>query len=113
MNHSFYSADRTTHLKIVVVALVAGIAMAGLLSKALSAATVPAADTRAWDNLPRYLSFAALPLPPGRHEAIIEFKDASGQVVSTFTKVFTLNIPADGRDKVVFVSDRSATPQTL
>ncbi len=29
MNHSFYSADRTTHLKIVVVALVAGIAMAG------------------------------------------------------------------------------------
>ena len=30
MNHSFYSADRTTHLKIVVVALVAGIAMAGL-----------------------------------------------------------------------------------
>ena len=30
MNHSFYSADRTTHLKIVVVALVAGIAVAGL-----------------------------------------------------------------------------------
>jgi len=101
------SRDRTTQQ----VGL--GIAMAGLLSKALSAATVPAADTRAWDNLPRYLSFAALPLPPGRHEAIIEFKDASGQVVSTFTKVFTLNIPADGRDKVVFVSDRSATPQTL
>ena len=24
MNHSIYSADRTTHLKIVVVALVAG-----------------------------------------------------------------------------------------
>ena len=29
MNHSIYSADRTTHLKIVVVALVAGIALAG------------------------------------------------------------------------------------
>ena len=29
MNHSFHSADRTTHLKIVVVALVAGIAVAG------------------------------------------------------------------------------------
>jgi hypothetical protein len=26
MNHSIYSADRTTHLKIVVIALVAGIA---------------------------------------------------------------------------------------
>ncbi len=30
MNHSIYSADRTTHLKIVVVALVAAIAVAGL-----------------------------------------------------------------------------------
>ena len=30
MNHSIYSADRTTHLKNVVVALVAGIAVAGL-----------------------------------------------------------------------------------
>ena len=30
MNHSIYSADRMTHLKVVVVALVAGIAVAGL-----------------------------------------------------------------------------------
>jgi len=29
MNHSIYSADRTTHLKIVVMALVAGIVAAG------------------------------------------------------------------------------------
>ena len=29
MNHSIYSADRMTHLKIVVVALVAGILIAG------------------------------------------------------------------------------------
>jgi hypothetical protein len=29
MNHSIYSADRTTHLKIVVVALIAAIAVAG------------------------------------------------------------------------------------
>jgi L-asparaginase/Glu-tRNA(Gln) amidotransferase subunit D len=29
MNHSIYSADRSTHLKIVVIALVAGIALAG------------------------------------------------------------------------------------
>jgi hypothetical protein len=29
MNHSIYSADRTTHLKVVVVALIAGIAVAG------------------------------------------------------------------------------------
>jgi hypothetical protein len=30
MNHSIYSAERTTHLKIVVVALCAAIAAAGL-----------------------------------------------------------------------------------
>ena len=30
MNHSIYSADRSTHLKIVVVALVAGIVAVGL-----------------------------------------------------------------------------------
>ena len=30
MNHSLLSADRGTHVKIVVVALVAGIAVAGL-----------------------------------------------------------------------------------
>jgi hypothetical protein len=29
MNHSLHSADRATHLKIVVVALAAGIAVAG------------------------------------------------------------------------------------
>ncbi|AMA58488.1 hypothetical protein LPJ38_26330 [Bradyrhizobium daqingense] len=29
MNHSIHSADRATHLKIVVVALIAGIAVAG------------------------------------------------------------------------------------
>jgi hypothetical protein len=29
MNQSFHSADRATHLKIVVVALIAGIAVAG------------------------------------------------------------------------------------
>lgn len=38
MNHSIHSADRATHLKIVVMALVAGIAVA---SFALSARTNP------------------------------------------------------------------------
>jgi hypothetical protein len=30
MNHSIYSVDRSTHLKVVVVALVAGIVVVGL-----------------------------------------------------------------------------------
>ena len=29
MNHSIYSADRMTHVKVVVIALVAGIGVAG------------------------------------------------------------------------------------
>ena len=36
MNHSIHSADRATHLKIVVVALVAGIAVAGVALAARS-----------------------------------------------------------------------------
>ena len=30
MNHSFYSVDRTTHLKIVALALIGAIAVAGI-----------------------------------------------------------------------------------
>lgn len=38
MNHSLYSADRMTHLKIVVVALVAAVGIAGVgISARLSA----------------------------------------------------------------------------
>jgi hypothetical protein len=42
MNHSIYSADRSTHLKIVIVALVAGIAVAGV---AVSSRTDPNAGS--------------------------------------------------------------------
>jgi len=38
MNHSIHSLDRSTHLKIVVVALVAGIVVAGLGITARSSA---------------------------------------------------------------------------
>ena len=38
MNHSIHSLDRSTHLKIVVLALVAGIVVAGLGISARSSA---------------------------------------------------------------------------
>jgi hypothetical protein len=38
MNHSIHSADRSTHLKIVVMALVAGIAVAGFAISARTSA---------------------------------------------------------------------------
>ncbi len=50
-----------------------GIAVAGLVSKMVSAATVPAADTRSWENLPHYLSFVNVPLPPGQRVATVQF----------------------------------------
>jgi hypothetical protein len=84
-----------------------GIAAAGLVSKLVSAATTPAADTRAWDNLPNYLSFAAVSLPHGEHVATVEFLDQSGRPLAKLTKKITINVPED-RDAVVFISDRTS-----
>ncbi len=100
------SRDRTTR----EVGL--GLAAAGLFSKILSASTTPQADTRSWESLPLFLTFAALEVPPGSHTATVEFLDANRNVIGTLTKTITLNVPASG-DKVVFVSDKSSTPQSL
>ncbi len=90
-----------------------GVALAGLVSKVVSAATVPAADTRSWDNLPQFISFASLTLPVGLHTVTVEFLDGAGHPVADLTKTINLNVTTTDRDKVVFVSDHSATPQTL
>jgi tetratricopeptide (TPR) repeat protein len=89
-----------------------GIALAGLISKGISAATTPEADTRTWDNLPEFISFAALRMPPGENVVTVEFLDAAGRADAKLTKTLTINIAPD-RDKVVFVSDTSTTPQKL
>jgi tetratricopeptide (TPR) repeat protein len=79
------------------VALVAGI---------FSAATTPEADIRTWDNLPRYLSFAALELPPGQHSIAVDFRDAGGNTLMTKTVTFT--IPENStKDTVLFVSEHT------
>ena len=89
-----------------------GLIAAGVVGKIFSAATTPAADVRAWTSLPRYLSFASLSLSPGQHTAKIEFLDQAGRIFPNLTKIITLNVSTDGKDKVVFVSDKSTTPQT-
>jgi hypothetical protein len=43
----------------------------------------------------------------------VEFRDASDRTLPALTKTIHLTVPADRRDQVVFVSDRSTTPQTL
>jgi hypothetical protein len=45
MNHSIYSADRTTHLKIVVMALVVGIAGVGLALSSRSSSDAGSTQT--------------------------------------------------------------------
>jgi len=90
-----------------------GIALAGLISKLVSLATTPRADTRAWDNLPQFVSFATASLPVGTHTVTVEFEAAGGKVQSNVTKTLTVNVATTDRDKVIFVSDTSTTPQTL
>ncbi len=90
-----------------------GVALAGLVAKGISAATTPEADIRAWDNLPRFLSFANFSLPPGQHTATVEFHDSGGRSIANLTKTITFTVPSDGKDKVLFVSDQSSTPQSL
>ena len=80
------------------VAIVAGI---------LSATTTPEADIRAWDSLPRYLSFAALELPPGPHSLAVDFRDASGRIILTKTVTFTIAADAT-KDTVLFVSEHNS-----
>jgi hypothetical protein len=91
----------------------AGLLAAGVISKLISAATTPEADIRSWDNLPRYLSFASLSLPAGRHTMTFQFRDHAGHALSGLTKNFTVDVPASKKDKVIFVSDQSLTPQNL
>jgi hypothetical protein len=90
-----------------------GLLLAGLVAKGFSASTTPDADTRTWDNLPQYISFATMQLSPGEHSVTVEFLDGAGRTIANLTKQLTLNVGESPADKLVFVSDSSSTPQTL
>lgn len=88
------------------------LALMGIFAKAASIATVATADTRAWDNLPQYLSAAALRLPPGAHDAELRFQDASGATLESRTQRFTIHVPPapvaaseQAQDVVIFRSE--------
>lgn len=84
----------------------AGMIVAGVLSKILSATTTPQADVRAWDNLPQYIGFTATTLAPGDHRATVEFLDGAGVPLADLTRNLIVHKDPDGRDAVVYVSDR-------
>jgi hypothetical protein len=77
----------------------------GVFAKLAAAAAQPQADTRAWDNLPQYLSFSALHLPAGEHPAILHFFDAEGRVVEALTRRLTISVAEPARDTVVILSE--------
>jgi hypothetical protein len=96
-------------------AQIAGLAMvgAGVVSKIFSASATPQADVRTWDNLPLYLSVVAFQVPPGACALHVDFLDDQSRTVAGLTKTITLTIPENGPEKVVYVSDKSSTPQSL
>ena len=80
-----------------------GLLVAGLIFKGISAATTPAADTRAWPTLPNLLGFGAGRFAPGSYSGTLTFVDAGGSV--TGTRPLRFEVVKD-RDTVLFVSDR-------
>ena len=84
-----------------------GLLAAGVISKIFSAATTPAADTRAWDNLPQFLSFGAARLPAGPQAVTVEFLDANGSPISNLTTTVAINVSDPARDTVIFISDKT------
>ena len=84
-----------------------GLMAAGLISKVVSASTVPVADTRSWDNLPLYLGFAAFEVPEGKHTATVDFLDEQNRKIGGYTKTVSFEI-TPGKDQIVYVSDKSA-----
>jgi tetratricopeptide (TPR) repeat protein len=82
-----------------------GLGLLGIIGKVASAATQTEADTRQWDNLPQRLSFASVKLPAGEHRGRLEFLDKDGNVLERRTQNITINVSAEPRDTVVFLSE--------
>lgn len=82
-----------------------GLMAVGTGAKAVAGATQPRADTRTWDNLPQYIGFGSLRLPPGRHRATVDFVNAAGRVLADLRRQLEIEVKPRG-DTVVFVADQ-------
>ena len=81
-----------------------GIAAVGLVSKMFSAATTPRADTRAWDNLPKFLTFGSMQLAPGRYDVEVEFLNDGREIIAALGQRFQIDVNAASADTVIIVS---------
>jgi tetratricopeptide (TPR) repeat protein len=70
-----------------------GLVVGGLISKGISGAAQPEADTRAWENLPHSLFFSTLNCPVGTTKVVIRALDASGAVVNETTREIVITDP--------------------
>ena len=80
-----------------------GLIVAGALSKMISSAVTPSADTRQWDNLPNLIGFSAQRAAPGPHHLVVEFLEGAGHLVLARDATFTVTPGA--HDIVLFFSD--------
>lgn len=95
-------ASETEHTQTGLI--VAGV---GILSKILSSASNPEADTRTWKNLPQYITLAPFKLPPGQYQASVQFLNKNGGVIPKDTKSININLAQNDEPLVVFVSQYS------
>lgn len=82
-----------------------GLVAVGLVSKMFSAAATPDADTRDWDNLPQFLTFGTMSLPPGQHVVTIEYLNDSGSVIPSMTRKENIQVNPLPNDTVLYFSD--------
>jgi hypothetical protein len=82
-----------------------GLAAVGVLSKLLAEATTPAADTRTWDNLPKFLAFGSMRLPPGQYQLTVQYLNDQRQIIGAKTQSIPITVNAPPRDTVILVSE--------
>lgn len=71
-------------------------AIAGGALLVFSALTSTSADVRHWPTLPSTVQVLAADAPPGEHDLVVEFLDASGRPVPQLQHRLRINVPSTG-----------------
>ncbi|MCU0864627.1 MAG: hypothetical protein MUC36_12590 [Planctomycetes bacterium] len=66
--------------------------------------TSTSADVRHWPTLPSTVQVLTLDVPPGAHDVVVEFLDASGRVLPTLSQRITAEVPTGGESWYLFRS---------
>jgi tetratricopeptide (TPR) repeat protein len=66
--------------------------------------TSTSADVRHWPTLPSTVQVLTLDVPPGAHDVVVEFLDASGRVLPQLSQRITAEVPVGGESWYLFRS---------